>query len=127
MSLVSNQPKGSPHVRRMHWEKTWASQASTNSYVDLGTYWDKTGFQVGTIQIWNTGDTNDINYKVWGSLNGSDFDIPVVEETTVGEDEFDLVDISNLSEGAYIPYILIQIQSTSSGNHSTVEAFGVCI
>ena len=124
---------GQPHFsvqRKAHFQKEWSEQTSTNSYVDLGgssAVWDKTGFQVATLQIWNTGSSNDINYKVLGSLNGTDYDIVIISETTLQEDDFHLIDISNLAEGAYIPYIKIQIKSTVTDTHSTVVAYGVCI
>lgn len=127
MALDSNQPKGIPQYRKAHWEKVWAEQTSTNSYVDLGTYWDKVGFSVGTIQLWNTGDTNDIDYQVLGSLNGSDYDIEIISETLLGEDDFDIIDVGAYSEASYIPYIKIQIKSAVADAHSTVEAIGVCV
>lgn len=121
-----NQPHY-PQMRMAHFNKTWDEETSTNSYVDLGTYWDKRGFKTATIQIWNTGDTNDINYTILGSLNGTDYDIEVIGETLLQEDDYDLIDISSMSEGAYIPYIKIQIKSSVADSHSTVKAFGVCI
>lgn len=130
MALTTNQPLGVPQIRKSHWEHVWASQTSTNSYVDLGgsgTYWDKLGYEKATIQIWNTGVANDIDYNVLGSLNGVDYDIEIISETTLGEDNFHLIDISSFSEGAYIPYVKIQIKSTIADTHSTVEAIGVCI
>lgn len=126
MGANSGQPYH-PQTRKSHFEKEWSEQTSTNSYVDLSTVWDKTGYQVATLQIWNTGDTNDIDYKVLGSLNGTDYDIEIISETVLGEDDFDLIDISSFSEGAYIPYVKIQIKSTVSDSHSDVKAFGVCI
>lgn len=130
MALETNQPLGVPQFRKSHWEKVWVSQASTNSYVDLGgsgTYWDKLGYRAATMQIWNTGLVNDINYKVLGSLNGVDYDIEIVEETTLQENDYDLIDIGEFSEATYIPYVKIQIKSTVADTPSNVEAIGVCI
>jgi len=127
MSLISNQPKGVPQFRKTHWEKIWASQASVNAYADLGVYWDKAGFGTATIQIWNTGVANDIDYKVLGSINGTDYDIEIISETTLQESDFDLIDIGAYTEASYIPYVKIQIKSTLADTHSTVEAIGVCI
>lgn len=127
MSLASTQPKGVPQHRRTHWEKTWASQASVNAYADLGTYWDKVGFEKATMQIRNTGVANSIDYKILGSLDGTNYDIEIISLTTILLSDYDLIDISDFSEGAYIPYIKIQIKSTVGGAHSTVTAVGVCI
>lgn len=127
MSLISVQPRGINEVRLMHWEKTWASQASTNAYVDLGVYWDKVGFNKATMQIKNTGIANSIYYKILGSLDGLTYDIDIISETSILAADYDLIDISSLSEGAYIPYIKIQIKSVVAGSHSTVTAIGVCV
>lgn len=110
--------------------KSWSEQASTNTYVDLGStsaVWDKSLLEIATIQIWNTGESNDIDYKVLGSLNNSDYDIEIVSETTLGEGVSALIDISHLSEGAFIPYLKIQIKSTVADTHSTVRSYGVGI
>lgn len=126
MGSNSGQPTR-PQVRMQHFQKEFTEQTSTNSYVDLDTVWDKSGFHNGTVQLWNTGSSNDIDYKILGSLNGIDYDIEVVSETTLGEDATTLKDVSNLTEGAYIPFIKVQIKSTVADNHSTVKGFGVCI
>jgi hypothetical protein len=119
-----------PMVQKAHFQKNFAEQTSTNDYVTLDSVWDKSGFQTATIQIWNSDteeDNNDVYYKILGSLNGTDYDIEIIGETTLEDDDYDLIDISNLSEGAYIPFIKIQIKSKVADNHSTVKAFGVCI
>jgi hypothetical protein len=127
MSLISNQPKGINEVRVMHWEKTWASQASTNAYVDLGTYWDKVGFNTVTMQVNNTGATNSIYYKILGSLDGVTYNIDVVSETSLIATDYNLINISSILGDTYIPYIKIQIKSVVAGSHSTVTAIGVCM
>jgi hypothetical protein len=127
MSLISNQPKGINEVRVMHWEKTWTSQASTNDYVDLGTYWDKVGFNIVTMQVNNTGATNSIYYKILGSLDGVTYNIDVVSETSVIATDYNLINISSILGDTYIPYIKIQIKSVVAGSHSTVTAIGVCM
>lgn len=127
MGANSGQPLGTPVYRKKHFQSIWSEQTSTNSYVDLGDVWDKTGFQIGTLQIKNTGDTNEIDYKLLGSLDGTTYDIEIVSETTLAVESNDLIDIGYLSEGSYIPYVKFQIKSTVSDSHSTVEAIGVCI
>lgn len=127
MGANSGQPLGYSRFRMQHFQKIWTTQETTNSYVDLGTYWDKTGFHYATIQIWNTGLTNDVYIKILGSLNNSDYDIEVLSETLLGENTYVLNDLSNMAEGTYIPYIKIQIKSAVADNHSTVKAFAVCI
>lgn len=127
MGADSGQVKRTPQYRRKHFQKEWSLQTSTNDFVILGTVWDKTGFEKATLQIWNTGDTNNINYKVLGSLNSVDYDIEVISTTILDKEDYDLIDISSLSEGAYIPYIQIQIESTIDDSHSTIKAFAVCV
>lgn len=127
MGANSGQPLGYSRFRKQHFQKIWDEQTSTNDYVDLGTYWDKTGFSIATIQIKNTGDTNEVYHKVLGSLDGTNFDIVIVDETTIVVEDYDLVDIGGVTEGQYIPYVKIQIKSKVADNHSTVESIGVCI
>ena len=129
MGINSGQPPR-PQFQRCQFYKDWSVQTSTNNYVTLDSIWEISGFTKSTIQIWNTDseeDNNDIYYKILGSINGVDYDIDIVGETTLEDDDYDIIDISSLLNGAYIPYIKIQIKSKVADNHSTVEAYGVCI
>ena len=102
------------------------SQASTNSYVDLGSAWDITGLLHKTIQINNTGVTNDIDYLILGSLDGTNYDISI-DSNTIQESDNEIVNVNDLTNNTYIPFIKIQIKSTVAGNHSTATAIGVGI
>ena len=116
-----------PKTQKEHEDNSWSEQTSTNAYVDLGDAWDKLGFEKGTIVISNTGDTNDVYFKVYGSLDNVNYNILIKDETTLGEEVDELIDIGNLTEGAYIPYIKIQIKSVVADNHTTVTAYAVAI
>lgn len=127
MGANSGQPLGRPQFRKAHFQKTWASQETTNDYVTLGTVLDKTGFTKCTLQIYNTGDTNDISYKIEGSLDGTNYNISIMGVTVLQESDYDVIDISSLLDDCYVPYIKILVESTVDDNHSDVEAFAVCV
>ena len=126
MGANSGQPLA-PQFRRKHFSKEWASQASTNTYVILGSVWDKTGFISCTMQIWNTGSSNAIDFKILGSLNGTDYDIEVYTGTTISKSDYILLNLNSILDDCYIPYLQIQIKSTVTDSHSTVEAYGVVL
>lgn len=121
-----SQSKGISQTRKYHYKQEWSSQASTNSFVDLGDSWDISGLLNSTIEINNTGDTNDIDYQVLGSLDDSSYDISI-DSGTIGEDDYKIVNINSLTDNAYIPFLKIQIKSTVADNHSSVTVIGVAI
>lgn len=120
------QTKGIPQYKKYHYKQSWSSQASTNSYVNLGNSWDTAGLKNKIIQINNTGDTNDIDYKILGSLDNSNFDL-LVDTSTIGALDFEIINIDSFLENSYIPYLIIQIKSKVADSHSTVTAIGTSI
>ncbi len=93
------------------------AQTTTNSYVDLGTIWDKSPFREVTILIMNLG-ANSLTYKLIGSIDfGVTFDVPLTSDVAVAG-------TVNSPELVNIPvtHIKIQVKATTGSSFTTVKA-----
>jgi len=110
-------------TRLQHFDYTYDETTTTNAYVALETF-DLRGRMNCAVRLENTDAANSIDYKMLGSIDGTNFDITVKSETSVAAAG---VEIVNKSSTAYIPYLAIYIKSTVLDTAGKVVATICCV
>jgi hypothetical protein len=115
-----------PRYRRSHFECSWSSQNTTDSYADLGEHWDTRGYYYKTVELRNLGDTNAIDYRILGSMDGTTFNTSITTGN-LSASNHETIDINAFIASSYIPYIKLQIKAAVGGQQSEVMAVGACM